>query len=810
MTLGHDVRLAARSLARAPGHALLVVATLALAIGATAAMFALANEALLRPLPMRDPERLVHVWDRGQEGEIRPMSPVVWRALAARADVFDGVGGSSDVMETFTGTGEPESVIGYRFSAGFFETLGVAPFLGRTFTADDDRPGAAPVVVLSHKLWQRRFGSDRQVVGRTVLLSGRAHTVVGVMPAGFAHPPSVEFWLPLALEPATLDSGGARFIRTVARLRPGVDVAAARRAVAEVSKRVKAERPDAVYGGGLTVVTLDEDARGDARTPVLALLGAVGFVLLVACANVAGLSLARAATRSRDLAVRVALGAGRRRLVGEALVETGLLALAGGTIGLGLAAWASRYLPALFPSTIANLSLPKLETVPIGLPVALFAAAVTTLAALVAGAVPALHAAVAGPAGSLQASSRSVAGERRRALPLIVAAEVGLALVLLVGAGLLLRSFLHLRGGDAGFDPTNVLTGRLIFNGERYENPERVRAVHDGVLARLRATPGVEAAGSVTFLPLSGWSGSRPVRLEGEPAPAESQEREARFNAIDPGYLGALRIPLRAGRVFDEHDGPKQPSVAIVSEGLAKRLFPGRPVAEAVGRRIVFGRSRPGEPPPLREIVGVAGDVRQDGPEQPAEPTVYLAFAQGSIPILAVVVRGSGGRAVLERALKEAVWSFDPEQPVSYLMPLESLAAESLALRRLSALLVGGFAVAALLLAALGVYGVVSQVVGRSTREIGLRVVLGATRASVVGGVLSRALKPAAWGALAGLAGSLALARLLRGLLFGVGPTDPGAVAAAAVALLAAAALAAWLPARRAARVEPAIALREE
>jgi putative ABC transport system permease protein len=810
VSLGTTVRLAVRSLARTPGYALLVVATLALAIAAATAMFAVANEAVLRPLPMREPDRLVRVWDRGREGGNRAMSPAAWAALRERRDVFESVGGSADVMSTLTGAGEPESILGYRFAAGFFETLGVAPALGRTFSAEDDRPGAPPVVVLSHRLWQRRLGGDPAVVGRTLTLSGQAHTVIGVMPRGFVHPPTVELWVPLALEPAAIENPRARFVRTVARLREGVGLPAARRAVDEVSRRLLAEKPEAVFGGGLRLETMDENVRGDARTPVLALLGAVGFVLLVACANVAGLSLARAATRRRDLAVRVALGASRARLVGEALVETALLAAAGGAFGLLLASWAAGFLPALFPSTIANLSLPKVESVPVGLPVALFAVAVTTLAALVAGAVPALHAAVAGPSESLQSSSRSVAGDHRRVLPLIVASEVGLALVLLVGAGLLLRSFLHLRGGDAGFDATNVVTGRLILTGERYGEPERVRALHDGVLARLRATPGVEAAGSVTFLPLSGWSASRAVRLEGEARPAEGQEREARINGIDPGYFGALRVQLRAGRAFDERDGPKQPPAVIVSEGLARRLFPGRPVAAAVGRRIVFGLERPGEPPSLREIVGVAGDVRQDGPERPPEPTVYLAFAQGPIPFFAVTVRGPAGRAVLERALKQAVWAEDPQQPVSYLMPLESLASEALTLRRLSAVLVAAFAVAALLLAALGVYGVVSQVVGRSTREIGLRVALGATRASVVAGVLSRSLKPAAWGAAAGLAGSFAVARLLRGLLFGVAPEDPAATAAAAVALLAAASLAAWLPARRAARIEPAVALREE
>ena len=561
----------------------------------------MANEALLRPLPMREPDRLVRVWDRGREGGNRAMSPAAWAALRHRRDVFESVGGSADIMSTLTGHGEPESILGYRFAAGFFETLGVAPALGRTFSAEDDRPGAPPVVVLSHRLWQRRLGGDPGVVGKALTLSGRAHTVIGVMPRGFVHPPTVELWVPLALEPAAIENPRARFVRTVARLREGVGLDAARRAVDEVSRRLLAEKPEAVHGGGLRLETMDEDVRGDARTPVLALLGAVGFVLLVACANVAGLSLGRAATRRRDLAVRVALGASRARLVGEALVETALLAAVGGALGLLLAWWASGFLPALFPSTIANLSLPKVESVPVGLPVALFAAAATTLAALVAGAAPALHAAFSGPSESLQSSSRSVAGDRRRVLPLIVASEVGLALVLLVGAGLLLRSFLYLRGGDAGFDPANVVTGRLILTGERYDEPERVRTLHDGVLARLRATPGVEAVGFRHLPPhlrlerLAGGSPrgrgaarggpgtrgahqrrrSRLLRRDAPPAPGRPRVRRARRPEAAVGRdrergagEGALpRAARRRGRRPPDRIRPRAPGRASVAPG---------------------------------------------------------------------------------------------------------------------------------------------------------------------------------------------------------------------------------------------------
>ena len=738
------------------------------------------------------------------------MSPPVWQALRARTDVFETVGGSVDSMFTLTGQGEPESVVGYRFSADFFPMLGRPPLLGRVFAPGEDRPGADRVVVLSHRLWRRKLGGDPAVVGRPLTLSGSSYTVIGVMPAGFVHPTGIELWTPFDLPEGSRDNPRARFVRVVARLREGRSLADARRAVAEVQARLSKERPDVLRGGGLFVKPLDEDTRGDARAPLLALTGAVAFVLLGACANLAGLALARTAARRRDLAVRVALGAGRARLLRESLAEWAVLAGLGGGLAVLVASWAARGLPALFPATIANLALPRIEAVPVDGPVVAFALAAAFLVSLVAATVPAAHAVSIDAGEALKGASRGVVGGRGRGQKLLVAAEVAVALVLLVGAGLLLRTFLHLRGGGLGFDPERVLTTRLILPDSRYEDPKRILAFHDAVLARVRALPGVLAAGSVAFLPLSGWHGPRPFRIEGE-APVEAgNEPEVEVQWIGVGYRDAMRIPLLAGRDFEDRDRDVSPQVVIVNAAFVRRFLPGD-LTGALGRRVSYGiRSPQGAAPTVREIVGVIGDVRHLGFDHAADPAVYVPFAQEPIPLVSLAVRTAGEPLAVAPALRAAVWAEDPDQPVAYLMPLADLAGESLALRRLSALLAAAFAAVALALAALGAYGVVAQVVGNRTRQIGLRLALGASASSVVRGVLREALSAAAVGALVGLGAAVAVGRLLRGLLVGVAPLDPLTVALSTAAILGAAGLAAWLPARRAAQIDPAVVLRQE
>jgi putative ABC transport system permease protein len=805
-----ELRHAALRLLRRPGPASAVVLTLAIGVGAAAAVFAVAREALLRPLPFREPDRLVRVWDRSPDGMDAAVSPPVWRALGARTDVFETVGGSVDSMYTITGQGEPESVVGYRFSADFFPMLGRPPLLGRFFAPGEDRPGGERVAVLSHRLWRRKLGGDPGVVGRPITLSGTTYTVIGVMPPGFVHPIGIELWTPFDLSEASRDNPRARFVRVVARLREGRTLADARRAVADVQKQLEAARPEALRGGGLVARPLDEDVRGDARAPVLALAGAVGFVLLGAAANLAGLALARAAARRKDLAVRVALGAGRGRLLRESLAEWALLSTVGGGVALMVASWIARALPGLFPATIANLSLPRVESIAIDGPVVAFALTTALLVSLGAALVPAAHAVSIDAGEALKGAGRGVVVGRGRALKLLVAAEVAVALVLLVGAGLLVRTFLHLQGGGLGFDPERVLTARLLLPEHRYRDPKRILAFHDAVLARVRALPGVEAAGSVAFLPLSGWHGPRPFRLEGD-APVEAgSEREVEVQWVGTRYREAMRIPLLAGRDVGERDREGSPPVVLVNAAFVRRFLPGGPTT-ALGRRLSFGlRSAQGVEPALREIVGVIGDVKHLGFDRAADPAVYVPFAQQPIPLVSLAVRTAGDPAALGPALQRAVWAQDPDQAVAYLMPLAELAAESLALRRLSALLAGTFALVALGLAALGAYGVVAQVVGQGAREIGVRLALGATGTAVIGGVLREALSAAAAGAAAGLATAVVVGLLLRSLLVGVAPLDPLTLVLAASALVGVAGIAAWLPARRAASIDPALVLRQE
>jgi putative ABC transport system permease protein len=805
--LVRDLAHAARRLARSPLHVMVVVATLAVGVGSSAAVFALVREALLRPLPFREPDRLVHVWDRGPDGMDGPISPPVWDALRARTDVFQAVGGSVDNMYTLTVHGEPESVIAYQFSADFFPMLGRAPLLGRVFAPGEDRPGADRVVVLSHRLWVRKLGGDPAIVGRSLTLSGNAYTVIGVMPPGFVHPTSTELWTPFALPEGSRGNPRARFVRIVARLRDGRTLEDARRAVAEVQSRLSHDVSDAIRGR-LVVRTVDEDVRGDARAPLLALAGAVGFVLLGAAANLAGLAVARAATGRRELAVRVALGAGRGRLLRESAAEWGVLATIGSALALPAASWLARALPGLFPETISNLALPRIEAVPVDGPVVVFALGAALAVSLAAALVPAVHAASIDAGEALKGEARGVVGGRGRALKTLVAAEVAVALVLLVGAGLLVRTFLNLHGEGLGFDPDRVLTARLILQQDRFAKPGSMLAFHDAVLARVRALPGVEAAGSVAFLPLSGWHGSRPLRMEGEAQGEPGKERLVEVQWIGVGYREAMRIPLLAGRDFGDRDREGAPPVVLVSAAFVRRFLTGD-VQSALGRRLAYPLG-PQPDPPWREIVGVVGDVRHLGFEQPADPAVYVPFAQQLIPIVSLVVRASGDPRPLAPALRRAVWAEDPEQPVSYVMTFADLAGESLSLRRLSALLSAAFALVALGLASLGAYGVVAQVVRSGTREIGVRLALGASTSSVVRGVLRDALSAAAGGAAVGLVGAAAAGRLLRSLLVGVAPLDPLTLLVAALALVGAAGLAAWLPARHAALVDPAAVLRQE
>lgn len=822
-TLRQDLAYASRRLAHAPGFSLVAVATLAIAIGANTAIFSVVHAVLLRPLPFADPDRLVWVWENNPQRGIprRQVAPAAYAAYRDRAGVFTNLGASTDWMSSLTGAGEPESISGYRFSGNFFSILGVPARLGRTLGPEDARAGHDRVVVLADSLWRRRFGSDPGVIGRAITLDDESYTVVGVMPTSFGHPPNAEMWAPLVLEGAQATAAGPRFIRMIGRLKPGVQVEQATSAVAGVAAALAAA--DAENQGGWRAAASPIASRytGDIKPALLVLLGAVGFVLLIAAANVGNLLLARAADRGREVAIRASLGAGRGRLVRQFLVESVLLAAIGGVAGLFLAFWGVNVLKGLFPTTIANLAIPRMEQIHVDGPVLAFALVLSVVTGIAFGLAPALHASRAALGETLRESGRGTTEgrEHRRFRSALVVSEVALALVLTTGAALMIRSFAHLQGGNLGFDPSGVTTARVLLPGRRsaggaprpgeprYGAPEKRRAFFDHVLARLRETPGVEAAGATTFLPLSGWSGGQGFEIEGRPPAAPAEEVVAIPQSVNEDYFRAMRIPVLRGRGISATDAATAPPVVVLNQATARRFWRGE---DPVGRRIGWREGGPQDPIKWREVVGVVGDVRHHGLAADPEPELYLSYAQSPSALICLTVRMSPGRSLAAQAIQQAVWSFDKDQPVLAVMPLDQLAAESITMRRVSTLLLGFFAGVAVSLAGLGLYGVMAHAVARRTHEIGIRMAIGARASDVLAMIVRRGVVLAAIGAGLGLIASLALSRLLTSLLYGVSPTDPYSFAGVALFLLAVAATASYIPGRRAARVDPVVALRSE
>ena len=818
-----DIRHAARVLRRRTGFSSVAVATLALAIGANVAIFSVVHTVLLRPLPFADPDRLVWVWETSPQRSIprRAVTPVAYAAYRDRAGVFTDLGASSDWMISLTGAGEPESIIGYRFSGNFFKILGVPARLGRTLEPEDARPGHDHVVVLSDSLWRRRFGADPGVIGRAITLDDESFTVVGVMPPGFAHPARTELWTPLVLEGAPATNNRSRFVRMIGRLKPGVPLGQASSAVAGVAAALAGA--DAENQGGWSAAASPIASRytGDIKPALLVLLGAVGFVLLIAAANIGNLLLARAADRAREVAIRASLGAGRGRLVRQFLVESVLLATIGGACGVALAFWGVDLLKGLFPSTIANIAIPRMDQIHVDAPVLGFALVLSLLTGIAFGLAPALHASRAAVGEALRESGRSTTEgrEHRRFRSALVVSEVALALVLTTGAALMIRSFAHLQGGRLGFDPAGVTTARVLlparFNRAadapagpaRYGSPESKRAFHEHVIARLRETPGVEAVGATTYLPLSGWSGGLGFEIEGRPPASPTEAPGAMPQSANEDYFRAMRIPVLKGRGITARDTDTTSPVVVINETTARRYWANE---DPVGRRIGWRVRGPQDPITWREVVGVVGDVHHGGLAEPVEPEIYLPYAQAPSALICLAVRMSGHQSLPASAIQQAVGSFDKDQPVLAVMPLEDLAAESITMRRVSTVLLGFFAALAVLLAGLGLYGVMAHAVARRTHEIGIRMAIGARAADVLGMIVWRGVALAALGTVIGLLASLGLTRLLASLLYGVSPTDPASFAAVAVFLLAVAALASYIPGRRAAGVDPAEALRYE
>ena len=803
-TFAQDVRYGLRQLRRSPGFTTVAILTLALGIGANTAIFSVVNTVLLRALPYENADRLVMVWgnDRAHGYNTDQVSPPDFRDWQSQNHVFESMAGSTDVMYTLTGAGDPAPIIGYEFSAEYFHVLGVAPLIGRTFAPEEEQDGKNHVVVLGYRLWQSRFGGDRGMAGKTVTLNGAPYTVVGIMPPAFQYF-GTELWTPLIVPHEAEQDRNYRLLRVVARLKPGVTLQQAQTEMNTIAGRLSKAYPKTNKDEGVNVTSVRQMFTGDIRAPLLVLLCAVGFVLLIACANVANLVLARTVSREREVAVRTTLGASRKRLLRQLLTESAILGLAGGAMGLLLAYWATGAMVAMFPPTIANLNIPQVDKIPIDGWVLGFALGASLLTAVIFGLAPALQACGVDAYESLKESGRSLTGSRqgRRFRNLLATAEVALSLILLAAAGLTLKSLVHLLRGDLGLNPDHVLSMRVLLPSSKYPKSSDDLAFGDQVLDRIKSLPGVESAGTVTFLPLSGWWGVRNVALESSQIP-EGQRPTAVWSSVTPGYFRAMSIPLLRGRYFAEFDRTGSTGVAIISATLAKRIAPN---ADSLGQRIVVA----GVKDPV-EVVGVVGDVHQLGMTSDETAEVYLPFAQLPAPLICFAIRTASDPVALAKAARRAIWAVDKDQAVSHVMAMTQLASESLAPQRVVASLLGLFAAVALILAAIGLYGVISYSASQRTHEIGIRMALGAGRSEVLRLVVLDGLRLTALGLALGLAGALASARLMSSLLYGVPPRDPITLVGVAILLGGIAFVACYIPARRAMAVDPMAALRHE
>ena len=807
--LRQDFRYALRSLARTPGFTLVALLTLALGIGANSAIFSVVNGVLLRSLPYADADRLVVVretYGGGLTGSVSAPNFVDWRA---RTHAFQGMAASRNIAVSLLGVGEPEELSAAMVSSDFFRTLGVTPVLGRGLQAGEDQ-GQGTVAVISEGLWRERFGADRGILGRTIDLGGRPYAIVGVAPASLSYPGRSRIWIPFGFGLGRSTDRSSHAYDVIGRLTPAATPATAQADMNAVVRALAEAYPAEMAGRGAVVVAMTEDVVGGARPALLLLSGAVLLVLLIACANVANLLLVRASSRQREIALRAALGAGRWRLVRQALVEAVVLAAAGGALGLLLATWSVDALIALSPRGV-----PRLTEITIDGRVLAFTLAVSVAIGCAFGLIPAMVAAGQAPAGALQAEGRGASGgkQRSRFRAGLVVAQIALALVLLIGSALLIVSVRRLAGVDPGFRPEGAVSFEFNVPSAKYDGVVAQRNYVGRVLEQLRGIPGVSRAGSVFYLPLGSGQTNGDVSVEGDPPAAPGRERYAGYRVIMGEYLETMDIALRRGRTPGPDDREGARLVATVNEAFVHQFLPGR---DPIGQRITFGSAD--DKPEWREIVGVVADVRHLGLAKPADPEVYVPARQVGEDLwanfapspISFVVRTGLPAGAIAGAIKAAVHEVDPEQPVSRLRPVGELVSDSMARYRFSMLLLTIFGGLALCLAVVGVYGLMAYSVSQRTRELGIRLALGARAAVVCGMVLRQGLVMAAAGILLGLAGALALTRLLATQLFGVSATDPAVIAAMAGTLAAVSLVACLIPALRATRVDPLVALRSE
>ncbi|HEX8161806.1 MAG TPA: ABC transporter permease [Pyrinomonadaceae bacterium] len=826
-TLLQDLRYGLRILVRNPIFAVASITALALGVGAISTIFSVVNSVLLRPLPYADPERLVMVWDTNarQGWEKFAVSPANFRAYRERSQSFAGIAAFQYQGFNVAGAGNPERLQGALVSASLFPTLGVRPVVGRPFGEEEDRPGANRVVVISHGLWQRRFGADPNVAGKTLLLDNEGYMVVGVMPpdfqivrggdmpAGFEFSSSTELWVPLGLAPGD-PMENRHFLHLLARLKPGVAQAQAQAEMENIARRLAEENPEWNKDYGVLLVGLREQVVGKVRPSLYLLLGAVAFVLLIACANVANLLLSRAVVRRNEIAVRMALGASRSRLVRQLLTESVLLFVVGGGLGL-LFAYAGLKLLVAFNAD----SLPRATEIGLDWRVLGFALLVSLVTGLAFGLAPSLQGSKQDTSASLKESGgRGATGTGLRTQNVLIVAEVALAVTLLIGAGLMIKSFLQLGKVGPGFDPDRVLTMQIALPETKYPTGDKVVAFYRQLLERVAALPGVRSADVVSTLPLGGLDRVLPFTIEGRPAESPGDFLSVSYSIVSPTYFATMGIPVLKGRAFTDQDrGPtvvslddleKMTGNMIIDEAMARRYWPNE---EPVGKRLKIVNG------PTFEIVGVVGGVRAAALDAEPKPRAYLPYLQMPAPMMAVLgrpvtlaVRTSADPAGLVSPVRDEVLAVDKDQPVARVRTMNQVVSESVAGRRFNMILLGVFAVIALVLAALGIYSIISYSVNQRTHEIGIRMALGAQRADILRLVVGQALKLTLTGLVIGLLAAFALTRLMSGLLFEVSTTDLMTFLAAPLFLAAVAVVASYSPALRAAKVEPMIALRHD
>lgn len=798
-TLLQDVRYSVRTLLKKPGFTFIVVLTLALGIGANSAIFSIVNALLLRPLPYHDPDRLVVVWSVYGTNDKAYASAANYRDWKEQSQAFEHLAAYDTGRFNLGGGVQPEAIDGALVSADLFPVLGVKPILGDLLRPEEEQRGQNRVALISNGLWQRRFGADKNVLGKTLTLDGDSYTVLGVMPANFNFPEKAELWIPLSFSPDEMNDRSYNHLSVIGRMKPGVSLQQAQMEMSTIANRLAQQYPQSNAERGIRLVTLQEDIVGDIRLALLVLIAAVGFVLLIACANITNLMLARALRRQKEIAIRTALGATRLRLIRQLVTESLLISLLSGALGILLAFWGVGFLIRISPGNI-----PRLDEISVDMRVVVFTFIISLLTGLIFGLAPALQASSPDLHDSLKegkGTSGSGTG-RQRARSWLIVAEMALALVLLIGAGLLIKSFLKLSHVEPGFNPNNILTMAVSLSPPKYKTRADLITFYQQLLQHIETVPGVQSVGAISHLPLSGRDFGLDFSIVGHPPASPGESMAARYRVISLNYLRAMEIPLLKGRDFTERDRRESPPVVLINETLAKRYFPNE---DPLGKLLnLEGQETP------REIVGVIGSVKHVKLDTEAKPEIYAPHMQAPQPTMTIVVRTSSDPLSFVSAMRSQVAAVDKDQPVYNVKTMDQYLSESVAQPRFRTMLLAVFAAVALILATIGIYGVISHSVNQRTHELGIRIALGAQPRDLFKLVVGQGLLLAVEGIVIGLIASIYLTRIMSGLLFGVSATDPTAFIAIPLLLIGVAFVASYLPARKAMKVDPIVALKHE